>query len=372
MLWTYADRNADGSYRRIGGGPYDAATDTYGQGAFNADDISRAAVVYLRHWRRHARRAQPPRGLRAAARARLHADRRGRTPATSCCGCSPTARSTRARSRSSCPTRPTAAPSYWLARTVWALGEGYREFKRVDPAFARFLRERLDLASPRWSARCSSRYGKTQVVDGLRVPGVADRRRRRRHRRGDARPRRLRRRRRRRRGAPRGAARASARAWRAMGPARRATWPYGAVLPWALSRSIWHAWASQMPAALAATRAAATCSRPRSPTPPPSPRTCWSPAARTTAGSRRRPTAPRSPTAPTAASRACSRSPTPPGGRPAPARRGRGHLVLRQQRGRRRRSTTRRPGATFDGVAARRHAEPELAAPSPPSTACSR
>ena len=30
------------------------------------------------------------------------------------------------------------------------------------------------------------------------------------------------------------------------------TWPYGAVLPWALSRSIWHAWASQMPAALVA------------------------------------------------------------------------------------------------------------------------
>ena len=29
------------------------------------------------------------------------------------------------------------------------------------------------------------------------------------------------------------------------------SWPYGAILPWALSRSIWHAWGSQMPAALA-------------------------------------------------------------------------------------------------------------------------
>ena len=28
-------------------------------------------------------------------------------------------------------------------------------------------------------------------------------------------------------------------------------WPFGAVLPWALSRSDWHAWGSQMPAALA-------------------------------------------------------------------------------------------------------------------------
>ena len=38
----------------------------------------------------------------------------------------------------------------------------------------------------------------------------------------------------------------------ALGTSPGNTWPYGAVLPWALSRSIWHAWASQMPAALAA------------------------------------------------------------------------------------------------------------------------
>ena len=37
-----------------------------------------------------------------------------------------------------------------------------------------------------------------------------------------------------------------------MGSGSPRAWPYGAVLPWALSRSIWHAWASQMPAALAA------------------------------------------------------------------------------------------------------------------------
>ena len=33
------------------------------------------------------------------------------------------------------------------------------------------------------------------------------------------------------------------------------SWPFGAVLPWALSQSVWHGWGSQMPAALA--RAAA-------------------------------------------------------------------------------------------------------------------
>ena len=50
VLWTYANRQPDGTYQRVGGGNYDPTTNTYGQGAFNADDISRAAVVYVRHW----------------------------------------------------------------------------------------------------------------------------------------------------------------------------------------------------------------------------------------------------------------------------------------------------------------------------------
>jgi hypothetical protein len=37
-----------------------------------------------------------------------------------------------------------------------------------------------------------------------------------------------------------------------MGAGNARTWPYGAILPWAESRSIWHAWGTQMPAALAA------------------------------------------------------------------------------------------------------------------------
>ena len=50
VLWTYADRRDDGSYARIGGGTFDPSTNTYGQGAYNADDLARAAVVYLRHY----------------------------------------------------------------------------------------------------------------------------------------------------------------------------------------------------------------------------------------------------------------------------------------------------------------------------------
>ena len=61
-----------------------------------------------------------------------------------------------------------SAESYWLARTVWALGEGYREFKSIDPAFARFLRARLDLSVGALERQVLVRYGKTKVVDGGR------------------------------------------------------------------------------------------------------------------------------------------------------------------------------------------------------------
>ena len=50
VLWVYASDLAPGSYQVTGGGAYDPTTNTYGQGAYDADDISRAAVVYLRHW----------------------------------------------------------------------------------------------------------------------------------------------------------------------------------------------------------------------------------------------------------------------------------------------------------------------------------
>ena len=250
MLWTYADRNADGSYRRIGGGPYDAATDTYGQGAFNADDISRAAVVYLRHHRRHRD---------AHSRREAYELLRGLTYMQTASG--PNAGNVVLWMQPDGTLNPSPLPvelpdpsdsgeSYWLARTVWALGEGYREFKDIDRPFARFLRERLDLAIAALERQVLVRYGETLVVDGRAMPawlivdgadataeamlglaayvdaGGGDRARRALGRFGE------------------GVAR--------MGTGSPRVWPYGAVLPWALSRSIWHAWASQMPAALAA------------------------------------------------------------------------------------------------------------------------
>src|SRR5579859_3435731 len=44
------------------------------------------------------------------------------------------------------PSPADAGASYWLARSLWALGEGYSTFRSVDPQFAATLRSRMELA----------------------------------------------------------------------------------------------------------------------------------------------------------------------------------------------------------------------------------
>ncbi|MER7272140.1 hypothetical protein ABT344_28010 [Micromonospora carbonacea] len=250
MLWTYAEPGPDGNLRRVGGGAYDAATDTWGQGAYNADDVSRAAVVYLRHWAQTGAT-----GSRDASRELL----RGLTYLQTTTGphagnvvlwAQPDGTLNPSAEPVELPDPSDSGPSYWLARTVWALGEGYAAWRAADAGFAGFLRERLDLAVGALERQVLSRYGTFQTVDGERTPAwlIAD-------------------------GADAtaeavlglaayvraGGGSAARRALRrfaagiaalAGGDARH--WPFGAVRPWALSRSMWHGWGSQMPAALAA------------------------------------------------------------------------------------------------------------------------
>jgi hypothetical protein len=249
VLWTYANRDADGSYRRIGGGDHDATTNTYAQGAFNADDISRAAVVYLRHHRRH-RDAHSRRAAYQLLRGLAYLQTvEGPNAGNVVLWMQPDGKLNPSPVVVEQPDPSDSGESYWLARTVWALGEGYREFKDIDRPFARFLRERLDLAIAALDRQVLARYGRELTIDGRAVPawlvvngadataeamlglaayveaGGGTRARKALRRFGD------------------GVAR--------MGAGSPRAWPYGAVLPWALSRSIWHSWASQMPAALA-------------------------------------------------------------------------------------------------------------------------
>jgi hypothetical protein len=253
VLWTYADRQADGTYKRLGGGTYDPATDTYGQGAYNADDLSRAAVVYLRHWRQTGARSS-----RDAAYDLL----RGLTYLQTATG--PDAGNVVLWMQPDGTLNPSAEPkeepdpsdsadSYWLARTLWALGEGYAAFEgsddHDDSAFAGFLATRMELALDAVDREVLRHEGDWLDIDGTRVPAwlIADG--------ADA----------------TGEALLGLSAYvrasddpharkvlakladgvAAMRAGTPRTWPYDAVLPWSRSQAVWHAWGGLAPAGLA-------------------------------------------------------------------------------------------------------------------------
>jgi hypothetical protein len=249
VLWTYAEPDGSGGWKLVGGGAYHPETDTWGQGAFNADDMARAAVVYLRHWR-----ATGATSSRDHARALL----RGLTYLQTATG--PNAGNVVLWMQPDGTLNPSADPkdspdpsdsdaSYWLARTIWALGEGYAGFAHADPAFAAFLRDRLDLAIGALRRQVLVRYGEHLDIDGRPAPawlisdgadasseavlGLAAYVRA---------------------GGPasaRTALRQLSRGIAEMSDGDSRTWPYGAIRPWAQSRSMWHGWGAQMPGALA-------------------------------------------------------------------------------------------------------------------------
>ncbi len=250
VLWTYAEPDGTGAYRRLGGGTYDPATNTYGQGAYNADDMSRASVVYVRHWRQFGD---------AHSREQAYQLLRGLTYLQTSSGpnsgnvvlwMQPDGTLNPSAEPVELPDPSDSGPSYWLARTIWALGEGYAAFRDTDPDFAAFLAARLDLALDALERQVlGPEYGTTQTVDGLVWPawlivegadassealyglfaavdaGAGDRARR--------------------------AAEQLAEGVAAMALGDARTWPYGAIMPWAESRSVWHAWGDQMAGALA-------------------------------------------------------------------------------------------------------------------------
>jgi hypothetical protein len=247
VLWTYADLRADGTYKRLGGGLQPDGT--YTQGAFNADDLSRAAVVYLRHWR-----------LTGSTDSRRHAHGLLRALTYLQTAAGPNIGNVVLWMQPDGTLNPSATPvelpdpsdsdaAYWLARTIWALGEGYADFRTSDPAFAAFLRARLDLAIAAVDREVLDAYGTFHSIDGKQVPAwlIADG--------GDASSEAML-------GlaayvdagggaAARDTLRKLARgvAMLAGGDAR--SWPFGAVLPWAMSLSEWHAWGADMPSGLA-------------------------------------------------------------------------------------------------------------------------
>lgn len=67
------------------------------------------------------------------------------------------------------PNPSDSGASYWLAHTLWALGEDYAAFQHADPDFAAFLKTRMDLAVTALQRDVLSRCGITQIIHSIQV-----------------------------------------------------------------------------------------------------------------------------------------------------------------------------------------------------------
>jgi hypothetical protein len=250
VLWTYAEPDGSGGWKRLGGGTYDPATNTYGQGAFNADDISRAAVVYVRHYEQFGDQDSRQRAFELLRGLAYLQTVDGPHAGEVVLWMQPDGSLNPTPTPADSPNPSDSGPSYWLARSIWAYGEGYALFRTLDPDFAAFLQQRMELSLQALERDVlTPSYGTYRIVDGLRWPAwlIVD-------------------------GADASseamyglsayvaatadtAAAADLRALgqgvaaMQLGSARR--WPFGALMPWALSRSDWHAWGDQMSGSLA-------------------------------------------------------------------------------------------------------------------------
>lgn len=246
--WTYADTDGAGGFRPVGGGTRDAVTGYWTQGAYNADDIARAAIVFLRAWK-----------ATGDAQARDEARDVLRSLAFLQTTSGPNAGRVVLWQQEDGTLNPSAIPvelpdpsdsaeSYWLARSVWAFGEGYAAFRREDSEFAAFLLARLHLALDALGRESLSRAGHWVRSDGRDLPawliaggadataeamlGLAAATEA-----GDARSRQ--------------ALQTYGEGVAAMATDPAKGWPFGAVLPWTGSLGFWHAWGAAAPEALA-------------------------------------------------------------------------------------------------------------------------
>jgi hypothetical protein len=250
MPWTYADARPGGAFARVGGGaPDPSGNGYYGQGAFNADDTTRAAVVYLRHWKQFGDRSSKRKAYELLRSVAYHQTTTGPNRGNVVLWMQFDGTLNPSPEPKELPDPSDSDASYWLARSIWAFGEGYAAFERSDPKFARFLQQRLQLATAAVDRQVLDAYGRYDIADGRRVPawligngadasaeaalGLAA------YLEANPRDRQAR----------------QALAELAEGIAAMSTgtdqWPYGAILPWTESRSDWHAWSSQMSVALA-------------------------------------------------------------------------------------------------------------------------
>jgi hypothetical protein len=250
--WVYAKFDpTTGAYTRTGGGNYSPSTNTYGQGSFDTDDVTRAAVAYLTHYRYYHDRHSLQLARGALRFVMYMQTATGPNAGNFVLWMQPDGTLNLTPTPPDSPNPSDSGASFWLARSIWALGEGYATFRAVDNAFASALAVRMDLAMNRLDAELvTPNLGQFSLLHGYRTPKwfIAD------------------------------GADASSEALLGLGAYYAATgnpearklgsafgrgiagfqlgsardWPWRALLPFVGSVSLWHAWGAHMVMALAA------------------------------------------------------------------------------------------------------------------------
>jgi len=176
--WVYANYDSGtGTYTRTGGGSYHAATNTYGQGAFDTDDVTRAAVAYLTHYRYYHDKHSLTLARGALRFVMYMQTATGPNAGNFVLWMQPGGALNLTPTPPDSPNPADSGASFWLARSIWALGEGYATFRTADPGFARALATRMDLALAKLDAELvTPNSGHYRTLHGYRVPAwfIAD------------------------------------------------------------------------------------------------------------------------------------------------------------------------------------------------------
>ena len=136
--------------------PVDPVTGHWRQGAYNADDISRAAVVYLRHWQLTDDATSRETAYELLRSLAYFQTADGPNAGNVVLWMQPDGELNPSPVIVELPDPSDSGPSYWLARTLWAFGEGYAAFaadgttRRSRPSSASGCRS----PAPRSTARC--------------------------------------------------------------------------------------------------------------------------------------------------------------------------------------------------------------------------
>ena len=169
--WTYADYNADTDvYRPVGGGDYDAEADTWGQGAFNLDDVARAALVYLEHYQLYGDPHSLDMAYGALRFVMYMQTQEGPDTGNFVLWMQPDGALNPSPTPPDDPNPADAGFSWWAARGMWALAKGYEVFREERPELAEALAARLALSMGALERQLQPNYGVYTDLHGYAVP----------------------------------------------------------------------------------------------------------------------------------------------------------------------------------------------------------